>query len=354
LKIAFPMFGLGRGGGEKVIVRLADSLVDRGHSVSLFVPSGQNPGIVLTRASVQEYPHLPLVPHALSRTGIDTLSLTFPLAKRLRAFDVLVANFAPTSLPTKLGQDMKTRLCYLVQHDDAVFFSRMSLNRWLSRLSYGMLRNGMFFTVSQWLREMIRQKTGCDSVILHPGIDHQTYHPRERLTHGGKQVLFLARASKFRGIEYFIDAMNIVAAKVPDVRLLGVGKALQGFTPRCPIEYVTPSDDQLATLYASSDVFVLPSILEGMPVPPLEAMASGGCVVLTDCLGTRDYANDGENCLMVPPKDSGALAEAIVNVLTDEELNSRLRINGPVTAQEWTYERMSKPFVEGIESLDQP
>lgn len=111
-----------------------------------------------------------------------------------------------------------------------------------------------------------------------------------------------------------------------------------------------PSDDELAELYASSDVFVLPSFLEGMPVPPLEAMACGGAVVLTDCMGTRDYAVNQGNCLMVRSKDSDSLANAILRVINDDSLSGKLRRNGPSTAAPWTYERMGRIFLETLES----
>jgi len=147
-----------------------------------------------------------------------------------------------------------------------------------------------------------------------------------------------------------LDAMELVKREVRDVKLIAAGDPGKRLETFCPVEYVSPSDDELAKLYSACDVFVLPSFLEGMPVPPLEAMACGGAVVMTDCMGNRDYSLNGENCLVVPPRDQDSLAEAIVQVLTDNALSERLRRNGPPTAAPWTYERMGQIFVESIES----
>jgi len=222
----------------------------------------------------------------------------------------------------------------------------------VTRLSYRAFEEGRFFVVSKWLQDMIKKRSGHGSILVPPGIDHDIFYPRKRSVHSGKEVLFFARPSPWRGIEVLLEAMEIVRKEIPDVRLVAVGGAQGQYRTSCKIEYVRPSDDELANLYASCDVFVLPSFLEGLPVPPLEAMACGGAVVLTDCMGTRDYAEDERNCLMVPPRDPDALANAITRVLSDQNLAESLRRVGPLSAAPWTYERMVKPFVEEIEASD--
>ena len=197
---------------------------------------------------------------------------------------------------------------------------------------------------------MVRKRGGSEPILLPPGIDHGTYYPRGRVPHQGRHVLVLARGQRWRGIQVLLDAMELVKREVRDVKLIAAGDPGKRLETFCPVEYVSPSDDELAKLYSACDVFVLPSFLEGMPVPPLEAMACGGAVVMTDCMGNRDYSLNGENCLVVPPRDQDSLAEAIVQVLTDNALSERLRRNGPPTAAPWTYERMGQIFVESIES----
>jgi glycosyltransferase involved in cell wall biosynthesis len=76
--------------------------------------------------------------------------------------------------------------------------------------------------------------------------------------------------------------------------------------------------------FRALDVFVLPSLDEGFGIVFLEAMAMGVPVVGTRVVGSVDAVEDGVTGLLVPPRDPAALAEAVLRVLSDEELAARL------------------------------
>ena len=75
----------------------------------------------------------------------------------------------------------------------------------------------------------------------------------------------------------------------------------------------------MPALYALMDVFVLPSHREGFPRSPMEASAMGVPCVVTDIRGCRETVEQGENGLLVPLGDIQALANAIVQILTDRQ-----------------------------------
>jgi glycosyltransferase involved in cell wall biosynthesis len=75
---------------------------------------------------------------------------------------------------------------------------------------------------------------------------------------------------------------------------------------------------------AALDVFVLPSLYEGLPTTLMEAMAAGRPVVATDVDGNRDLIRDGETGLLVPPRDAEALADALVHLLSAPDERERL------------------------------
>ena len=82
--------------------------------------------------------------------------------------------------------------------------------------------------------------------------------------------------------------------------------------------------DTLRTFYSSADCFVLPSLDEGMPNALLEAMAAGLPIVATDVAGSSELVKEGVNGLLVPPASPAALAQALISLVTDDPLRSRM------------------------------
>ncbi|MDF3150279.1 glycosyltransferase family 4 protein, partial [Streptomyces sp. T21Q-yed] len=94
------------------------------------------------------------------------------------------------------------------------------------------------------------------------------------------------------------------------------------------VEFAGATSDP-APWYRAADVVVLPSRWEGMALAPLEAMACGRPVVVTDVDGARESLPAGRppSCL-VPPEDPGALARALTELLQDEPLRTALGAQG--------------------------
>jgi glycogen synthase len=84
---------------------------------------------------------------------------------------------------------------------------------------------------------------------------------------------------------------------------------------------------------AGSDVFVLPSMWEGLPGSVLEAMAAGLPVVGTDVNGTREVVVDGETGLLVPPDDVDALTDALRTLFADASLRRAMGRRGRERAE---------------------
>jgi glycosyltransferase involved in cell wall biosynthesis len=77
-------------------------------------------------------------------------------------------------------------------------------------------------------------------------------------------------------------------------------------------------------LMAAADVFVLPSEQEGLPIALLEAMALGRPSIASAVGGIPEVINDGRDGLLIRPRDPAQLAEAIVALLSDDDLRSRI------------------------------
>ncbi len=86
-------------------------------------------------------------------------------------------------------------------------------------------------------------------------------------------------------------------------------------------------------ILAMLDVFVLPSLSEGLSMAILEAMVAGKPVVATQVGGNPELVVDGETGFLVPPRDSQALAESMVVLLTNKKLAAQLAENGKRRAE---------------------
>jgi glycosyltransferase involved in cell wall biosynthesis len=88
-------------------------------------------------------------------------------------------------------------------------------------------------------------------------------------------------------------------------------------------------------LLERSGLFVLPSLSEGVSLTLLEAMASGVAIVATRVGGNPEVVADGETGLLVPPRDPGALAAAILHLRRDDGERRRLVVNGRERVERW-------------------
>jgi glycosyltransferase involved in cell wall biosynthesis len=88
------------------------------------------------------------------------------------------------------------------------------------------------------------------------------------------------------------------------------------------------SQDEVAEYLRGSDIFILPSFAEGVPVSLMEAMASGVPVVATNVGGVAELVESERTGLLVPPADSAALAQAIARYQDDHELRQRVASQG--------------------------
>jgi glycosyltransferase involved in cell wall biosynthesis len=170
-------------------------------------------------------------------------------------------------------------------------------------------------------------------VTIPPGIDLARYRPGPRpgvrealgLPPDGPVVGMIARLDAQKAPEDFLLAAASVLARVPDATFVLVGDGdlrarlaalaqARGLGSRFVLAGARSDvPDVLAVL----DVFVLPSLWEGLPLAILEAMAMARPVVATRIPGTVEIVRDEVTGLLVPPRQPPQLAEAILSLLAD-------------------------------------
>lgn len=142
----------------------------------------------------------------------------------------------------------------------------------------------------------------------------------------------VGRLSYQKGHTVLFEALRQVWQRIPSahVVLLGSGEMEDELRQQArqleratQVHFVGQERDMPAALTAL-DVFVLPSYIEGLSIALLEAMACGLACVASATDGTVDVLRDGENGLLVPPRNSASLAGALIRVLEDRPLRERI------------------------------
>jgi glycosyltransferase involved in cell wall biosynthesis len=164
--------------------------------------------------------------------------------------------------------------------------------------------------------------------IVHCGVDPDVFSPAEH-TGRGKRLLIVGRMASVKGIPVLLDAIKRLRSTHPDLNLtvVGDGPERASFEQHARdlgieacIDFVGyQSQAEVRKRLCATDVFVLPSFAEGVPVVLMEAMAAGVPVVATRIAGVAELVDDGRSGLLVPPGDTGALAAAIDELLTDPD-----------------------------------
>jgi glycosyltransferase involved in cell wall biosynthesis len=226
----------------------------------------------------------------------------------------------------------RVRYNYLASYLLKVFFFERALKK----------RVDCFLVLNKLTEIYFSRLVGAEKVHLSPmGIDFSVYRRIDKnrarddlgLDSSKKYVLCVAGMVERKGLDYLIQSMPPIRERLPDTELLLVGegyykKHLQllaqklhipdkiHFIPAGDAETRVP-DEELALYYNAADVFVLPSLTEALGVVGIEAMACGTPFIGTNVEGIPSLVEQFEAGVLIPPRDSNAIASAVINVLED-------------------------------------
>jgi glycosyltransferase involved in cell wall biosynthesis len=216
-----------------------------------------------------------------------------------------------------------------------------------------------FIAASEAIRRMLVGDGVEESrtVTVHEGIDveHVTAAPPVNvheaffLPHGAPVVGNVAALVPHKGQRYLIDAAHLVVQQLPDTRfvILGEGELREHLEKQVHEHHLEKHvllpgfrTDVLGCI-KGFDLFAMSSVTEGLGTSLLDAMACARPIVATTAGGIPEIIEDGVNGLLAPPRDSHALADAIVRALKNSDLRRRLGDAGFARVRErFTVERM--------------
>lgn len=208
-------------------------------------------------------------------------------------------------------------------------------------------------TISSWLSELLEEKFDQDvHAVIQNSVNHEKFYYKSAETSKDLSLLIPYRHHKWKGKEEIHKLINFLMGEYPSVTIhLFAPWDVSDDLPSDVIFHKRPSDDELCTLYSKSDIFVLPSWVEGCQLPPLEAMACRCAVVATNVGGMPDYASNRETAMVVPPRDIAGLKYAVQEVIEDEHLREELKGNGYRAVNRYSWEEATDQFEQALYKL---
>jgi glycosyltransferase involved in cell wall biosynthesis len=341
MKINYVLPGSNLTGGIRTFAEITRRFVAKGHHVSITLPTRPEKAFEWQVETL--FPRFPELRRLALRSinklfvpGLSTERLNFGLEKAIPDCDINVATFCMTAFP--VHRSGKGKQFFHMQHFEPLIFDSPRLQKKAEEsyhLPFTRIAN------SSWLKMTVFERTGAESHLVLHGLDHEKFYPRETHKEGHKRrVVAYGNQRDWKGIPDLLEAMVTVNRQIDDVELILYGPSPITHTrPGAPYSFIRGlTDDGLAELCSSADVIACPSWYESFPGPPLEGMACGVPVVTTS-IGTEDYAINEETALVVPPRDPKRMAEAILELMRNEELRERLKKAGIKKAKEFTWDR---------------
>lgn len=190
---------------------------------------------------------------------------------------------------------------------------------------YESTKDSIHVSNSKWTAEQVEAYSGLTIEGVFPGgVDKRLFHPmRVERNH---DVVCHGSNRRHKGTDTIEEASS-------GLRLLRM-------------DTLNAPQRHLARLINSGQVFVSAAWHEGFNLAALEAMACGVPVVMTDDGGSREYAVDGQNALVVEPRDPAALREQILKLQKDKALRASLIAGGLETVWQYSWDAVTADFVD--------
>lgn len=308
--------------------------------------SGRDPRFTLVR---------PIRPRAIDGLAFYAL-LPFRVARELRALrpDAVLAQGAQEAALAVLGRRLARVPIRVIAdiHGDPSAPARLygsPARKTLAPVAdalarYGLRRSDGVRTISAYTSDLVREAGVEPTAEFAAFMDLEPFLESQPAELPARPVaLFVGVLERYKAVDVLAEAWRRAAARVPDATLHLVGRGTLRDVPERLVRDLPAqtrwteslSTPDVARALDQSTVLVLPSRSEGLGRVVIEAFCRGRGVVGSRIGGIPDIVDDGVSGLLVPPDDAGALADALVRVLSDDALAERLGAAAHVAVQPW-------------------
>ena len=370
--ILFVIDSLSFGGGERVFAQIINGLPQEQYTIFLafypneeFLHAVDNASVHFFSTDFSRRLNFSLIPRLTKIIRENEINIVHGQGARAEFYARLASRLAGTSkYVSTIAMPVEGFDVGPVRKGIYRFFDRFS-ERFVDR----------FLVVSDALRLAMIKKHGipAEKVIrIYNRIEIDHYSPREengsreqirREFNVGEDTLLVGAVGRLvwqKGFEYLIRAIPNILETSPRTRLLLVGQGplreeLEELAKNLKLdEHVifTGFRSDIREILSAIDMLVVPSLLEGFPMITLEGMAMAKPVIATHIDGIKEQIVDTESGILIPPRDLGAITEAIVRLSTDRELAQKLGLEARRRVEnEFTVERMVSQTDKVYQSL---
>jgi glycosyltransferase involved in cell wall biosynthesis len=205
------------------------------------------------------------------------------------------------------------------------------------------------------------------SVVYH-GIDHDVFYPRPKpKLLDSPYILFVGSEHPRKNLAYLLKAFRELKqdTRFTELKLVKVGKAggkesnfraqtlnlVQSLGLADEVIFTDfVSEEMLVSYYCGAECFILPSFYEGFGFPPLEAMACGCPVIVSNVTSLPEIT--GEAAIKVDPHDIGSITCALREILSNERLRRELVSRGLEQAGQFTWEKAARETLKVYENVE--
>ena len=271
------------------------------------------------------------------------------IKKLISDCDFIIPIYTPLIIPAiwaKKQKKLKAKIVLLYQDCIEMLWVGPYIKFILSRSRIQKYISGVI-AVSHPIARQYRKITSKNAKVITNGIEHEIFFDRKLAKKN--YLLFVGRLNKPKGFPIFLKAFQKVKERFPEIQAKAVSPNIKNKNSLQLIRY--QNRQQLAKIYNQAKIFVNPSFGESFGLTSLEAMATKTAVILTNTIGSQEYAQNKKNCLIVPIDNEQKLVQAIIKLIIDKKLRKKLEIAGPRTVKKYNWKNSTKKFLNYLKSL---
>ncbi len=308
--------------------------------------------IELVKSFKDEYKILVVAPYGKGITLLkegnityrEIIPLTFTNTKNYkRELKYIIEEFSPSIIHVHGAHEL-VYISKSVASSIPVIFTCHGYNTFLPFIDYKIATlinrkwGDSVIAVSNYDREkLIKAGLPVDKItLIYNGVSESKERRELPINIEGVIIGTAVRLTKSKGVRYLIEAFSYLYNKHREVNLVIIGDGeerniLEELTKRLNIEdrvFFLGALPNAKLYFSNFHIFVLPSLIEALPISILEAISQKVPVIATNVGGIPEIIENGKAGLLVPPQDSLALAQAIEKLLSDKKLIEYLKEEG--------------------------